>query len=296
MTAPTLSNEGMRYWRLMPDARLRRWIHCYWWVEPTSDELAVRTTPSPPDLLLPDGLSELVFCFAGEFERSAIDTALRARMRRSYLIGGRSKSVLTRSPGGLRLAGVKLDPRALRFLLGTPMNDFRDNTVEFSELSGRVLLDLEEEVGNLRDARRLKEVLDRFFLRRLADDVHDDAAVDRFVETMRATHGSQPILAWARQHGVNPRTLERRVIARMGLAPKQLARVERFRHSYQCWTARGAALPGRRAHLEGYYDESHFDREFLHFTGTSPFAYQRDSARFSTAIARHLFDAALDYP
>jgi transcriptional regulator GlxA family with amidase domain len=108
---------------------------------------------------------------------------------------------------------------------------------------------------------------------------------------MCATHGGQPILEWARKHGVSPRTLERRFISRMGMTPKQFARVERFKHSYQHWNARAAALPAsRRAHLEGYYDESHFDREFRHFTGASPFTRLRETARFTTSIADHLLE------
>lgn len=287
MTPATLSNEGMRYWRLLPAARLRAWIHCYWWVEPTGAEMA--TPAALPDLLLPDGHSELVFRFSGEFTRWPLDTAAHARMNRSYLIGGRSQSVLTQSPGGLRLAGVKLEPRALRSLLGRPLNELCDNTVDFAELRCRALLDLEDEVANLRDAGRLADVLDRFFLRELDDDLMDDATVHHFVETLRATHGGQPIIEWARTHGVNPRTLERRFLARMGMTPKQFARVERFKHSYRHWNSRAAALPSnRRAHLEGYYDESHFDREFRHFTGASPFARLRGSASFTTTIADHL--------
>ena len=34
MITPTMAGEGMRYFRLRPDARLRPWIKCYWWVEP----------------------------------------------------------------------------------------------------------------------------------------------------------------------------------------------------------------------------------------------------------------------
>ena len=34
MIEPTMAREGMRYWRLKPDARLRPWILCYWMVEP----------------------------------------------------------------------------------------------------------------------------------------------------------------------------------------------------------------------------------------------------------------------
>jgi AraC-like DNA-binding protein len=281
----------MRYWRLLPDARLRAWVYCYWWVEPAA-QLSGRVVASDvPDLLLPDGHSELVFRMSGEFTRWPLETAVRARMTESYVIGGRSHSVLTMSPGGLRLAGVKLEPRALRSLLGMPLREFRDTTVNLSDLSSPALLDLEDEIANLRDADRLADVLDRFFLRAL-DDVEDDPAVHRLVDRIRATHGGQPILEWARDQRISERTLERRFVARMGMTPKQFARVARFKHSYRLWSQVATALPAcRRAHLEGFYDESHFDREFRHFMGTSPLGRIRGHSRFTTTIADHLLEA-----
>ena len=186
----------MHYWRLLPDARLRAWVHCYWWVEPARDERAGKTAPSLPDLLLPDGHSELVFRLSGQFTRWQLDAFARACMNQSYVIGGRAKSVLAQSPGGLRLAGVKLEPRALRSLLDMPLNAFRDNTVGFAELGHRALLVLEDQVANLHAAHRLAKVLDRFFLGRLGDDVQDDVAEDELLQRLaahpRIEHFGQP--------------------------------------------------------------------------------------------------------
>ena len=87
---------------------------------------ASATDPDKLQLLIPDGHSEIVFRFAGSFTRWSIDTPdKRAQMAASYVIGGRSKSVFTRSTGGLRLAGVKLDPRALRALIGMPLSELQ---------------------------------------------------------------------------------------------------------------------------------------------------------------------------
>src|SRR5204863_8713912 len=106
--------------------------------------------------LIPDGHSEIVFRFAGSFTRWNIDEPhKRAQMAASYVIGGRSKSVFTRSAGGLRLAGVKLDPRALRALLGMPLTEFRDNTVACADLEATALSELEERIANLRDVDQL---------------------------------------------------------------------------------------------------------------------------------------------
>jgi len=279
----------MRYFRLAPDARLRPWIKCYWWVEP--DRSIECTRASPPDLLIPDGHSELVFRFAGEFARWRLgEPDRRARMRESYVIGGRANSVLTCSPGGLRLAGVKLDPRALRALMRRPLTDFRDNTVGFADLGCRELVDLEDEIANLDSVDVLPGALDRFFLRRMTDEVRDDPAIELLLGKIRETRGAQPILSWAREHGIDVRTLERRFIARMGMTPKQFARIERFKHGYCRLNERRPG--GRRAHLEAYYDDSHFDREFRHFMGISPLAWLNRTPNYTTIISDHLLEGS----
>jgi AraC-like DNA-binding protein len=288
MIAPTLADEGMRYFRLAPDARLRPWILCYWLVEPVRGAEVLPATS--PDLLIPDGQAELVFRFAGEFTRWHLaEPARRERMRASYVIGGRSQSVLTMSPGGLRLAGVKLDPRALRLLLRRPLTDFRDVTAPMADLGHCGLLDLEDEIANLRGADQLAATFDRFFLRALPGAPNDDAATELLLRRIRASRGAQPILEWAREQRVDVRTVERRFTARMGMTPKQFARIERFKHSYRCMTQRGPKPRG--AHLDAYYDASHFDREFRHFMGASPLSWSKGAPRFSTAIADHLLDS-----
>ena len=288
-----MAREGMRYWRLKPDVRLRPWILCYWMVEPDPETAPSVSTINPDklQLLIPDGHSEIVFMFAGSFTRWNIDEPdKRAQMAASYVIGGRSKSVFTQSTGGLRLAGVKLDPRALRALIGMPLSEFRDLTIAFTDLGVTALSELEERLANLRIVDQLANVFDQFFLRRMTDEIGQKNAVSHLLERIRATRGSQSILQWAREHRVDPRTLERRFVAQMGTAPKQFARIERFKHSYH----RLGTQPGKeRSYLEPYYDESHFNREFRQFLGMSPMTWLNHQAQFRTTIADHLLEGEL---
>ena len=286
-----MAREDMNYWRLAPDARLRPWVLCYWMVEPTAGRKESQDTADAHQLLMPDGHSELVFRLAGSFSRWRIDDPHTcAQMRASYLIGGRTHSVLTRSTGGLRLAGVKLDPRALRVLTGTSLAEFRDDTVGCAELGCRALSDLEDAVANIRSPEMLVQLFDQFFLRELSDEVQDEPAVQSLVQRIRASRGAQSILQWASDHGVDARTLERRFVARMGMTPKQYSRIVRFKHSYRRLTS----LPdARKTHLDAYYDESHFSREFKHFVGTTPRHWFDDSARYRTTIGDHLLEGEL---
>jgi AraC-like DNA-binding protein len=292
-----MAREGMRYWRLKPDARLRPWILCYWMVEPQNENENATAQPASADpdklqLLIPDGHSEIVFRFAGSFTRWGIDEPdKRAQMAASYVIGGRSKSVFTQSTGGLRLAGVKLDPCALRTLIGMPLSEFRDTTVAFTDLEMRALSELEERIANLRIVDQLASVFDQFFLRRMMDGLREENAVSRLLERIRMTRGSQSILQWAREHRIDPRTLERRFVAQMGMTPKQFARIERFKYSYH---RLGNRQPGKwRTYLEAYYDESHFNREFKNFLGMSPMTWLNHRAGFRTTIADHLLEGEL---
>jgi methylphosphotriester-DNA--protein-cysteine methyltransferase len=149
-------------------------------------------------------------------------------------------------------------------------------------------MNLEDEVANLTSVDRLVSVFDRFFLRMLTDAEAAEQATTRLLERIRATHGAQSIMAWASDHAVDPRTLERRFVARMGMTPKQYARIVRFKNSYR---RLGIPQPGgRRPHLESYYDESHFSREFRHFLGTSPVKWMSEEARYRTTIADHLLE------
>jgi methylphosphotriester-DNA--protein-cysteine methyltransferase len=152
-------------------------------------------------------------------------------------------------------------------------------------------MDLEDEVANVVSVDRLVSVFDRFFLRRLSDDAGEEASISRLLERIRTTHGVQSIMAWASDHAIDPRTLERRFVARMGMTPKQYARIVRFKNSY---SRLGVQRPGqRRTYLESYYDESHFNREFRHFLGTSPANWTNENARYRTTIADHLLEGEL---
>jgi AraC-like DNA-binding protein len=59
----------------------------------------------------------------------------------------------------------------------------------------------------------------------------------------------------------------------VGALPKELARLHRFERVLLNIDPAQAVDWGRIAHQSGYYDQSHFNREFRQFTGDSPTDY-----------------------
>jgi AraC-like DNA-binding protein len=289
MLEPTLIRGDMRYWLLKPDARLREWVNCYFFVEPgAAERLQPNYQHEALELLLPDGYSEIIFCFEGRYERRPVGKCAQpAVMGSSYLIGGRSHSVLTRNLAKVRLAGVKLDPRALHALIATPLSSFGDATLQLDELNDGGLLELEDQLACSSSIAQTRHLLDRFFLRTLANLSGSRAAADELLRDIHAQRGDLSIMEWIRTHELDSRTVERKFSAAMGMTPKRYARIVRFKHSYR-------QLMGSEAQrtastwLDGFYDQSHFIREFKFFTGNAPGARAAGRMSSATSISDHL--------
>ena len=287
---PTLVRDDLRYWRLEPDPRLRPGVLCYCISLP-----APKSSAKPPiceaELLLPDGYSEWVFSLSAEFERWTMEaSAPRVSMRSSYIIGGRSHSVLTRALGDLTIVTVKLAPHVCRRLIATPLSDFRDSTVTLADLNQRSLLDLENALANARSISKIAGLLNRFFLERLSAFEPGDAQVTELQHRIHAEHGAIPIVRWVRAQNIDRRHFERRFCAWTGMTPKRYARILRFKRAYYRMMQGEGARGASGLHLENYYDQSHFHRDFKYFMGVAPSVKLNRTMQQGMDISEHLIE------
>jgi AraC-like DNA-binding protein len=280
---PTLTSADMRYWRIAPDPRLAGHVLCYWVMD------GERSVVPTEEVLLPDGHSEIIFNrdtngFArwplGEREQCS-------HMARSYVIGGRPHSITTRSNLSLRLAGAKLDSRFLRALIRTPLSEFRASTVSLDDLGDLGLKELEDAVALAPSPEAIALLLDRFCLAALKEMVARRTSTDALLERIRIDRGATPILRWARDARVDARSLERAFCAATGMTPKQYARVIRFKRAYGEVIRQGRTAP-IGAQLDGFYDQSHFNREFRFFTGVAPTAKLTGRMPTGMSVSDHL--------
>lgn len=290
---PTLERADLRYWRLEPDPRLRPGILCYFVAWP-----APKDSAAPPlceaELLLPDGYSEIVFNLANRFERWGVGEKTQPdTVCSSYVIGGRSHSVLTRALGDLCIIGVKLEPHVLRNLAGVPLATFRDSILPLRDLNRPALLQLEEALAETRSVAQIATLLDRFFLQRGEDLCVADPLVRELMRCIRLRQGNVPILRWIRACKVDQRYFERRFCAWTGMTPKRFARIVRFKHSYHRFLHGEAARGAIGLHLEDYYDQSHFHRDFKYFVGVAPGMKLNRQMNQGTDITEHLMEVML---
>ena len=108
------------------------------------------------------------------------------------------------------------------------------------------------------------------FLAEFADG--GDRMVEEALRQLRRTdsHLQQRthVSSVAKALGISERQLRRRFLARVGVTPQQFVSLERFEHAVQY--VRSSTSLAEAAHRAGYADQSHFNREFRHFTGRAP--------------------------
>ncbi len=252
------------------------WRLCLWTPSPDLAEAVVALwateaqTVAFRERVLPRETVELMINFGGRQTVHGGDGDAPRHFRRHWVSGLQTRCLEIESPTAAQLIAASLKPAHAGPLLGLAGREIASTIVPLDDILGRAADEL---------ATRLEEtpsIPGRFLLfedflrdrRRRGRLPHPTAA--RAVERILDTGGQVQARALREELGCSARYLEQELGERVGLSPKQLARLVRFSRVVERirvaphvdWTA--VALDC------GFYDQSHFNREFRAFTGTTP--------------------------
>lgn len=198
--------------------------------------------------------------------------------RRAWVSGLQTECLEIESPSAAQLITASLHPAHAGALLGIAGRELRGRVVELDDVLTRTAGDL---------ADRLEEtpsVVGRFLLfedflrdRLRRQRVVAPAAV-RAIEHICASGGRVSAAALRTEIGCSARYLETQLAEHVGLSPKQLSKLVRFSRAIERVRVADVVDWSDVAIDCGYYDQSHFYRDFGRFTGTTPgeFLARRD--------------------
>jgi AraC-like DNA-binding protein len=156
----------------------------------------------------------------------------------------------------------------IRAFSRVPANELFDQTITADNLFTPAELNalLERIAIAATNAERVRQV-EAFLLRHLAEG-RQDKLIDNAVELIRRHKGIIRITDLAGSLYLSQDPFEKRFRALVGSTPKQYASIVRLRsliHNYPSYTSLTEA-----SYEAGYFDQSHFIRDFRLFTGRSP--------------------------
>ena len=191
------------------------------------------------------------------------------RRHDSFLAGLHTTPSLVEGGDSWACIELRLTPLGARRLLGRPMHELTNRTLDLEDLLPRAG-DLS---GRLREATSWSErfdLVDSFLVHRLADTAPAPPAIEWSWRRLRLTHGRAPIAALAEELGWIHRRLIARFREQFGLTPKALARVIRFDRAVDLLGRAAGDGLAAVAYTCGYFDQAHMNRDFRELAGTTP--------------------------
>jgi AraC-like DNA-binding protein len=192
-----------------------------------------------------------------------------AVLRRSFVAGVHDGYALTEAPRRQHGVEIRLTPIGAYTLFGLPMDTLANRAVALEDVLGKTAEELVEPLYSLPDWEArfyyLDHALARLLRRGRAPSPSTVWAWRRLVETS----GRLPIGTLATELGSSRKHIAERFRKEVGVSPKTLARVLRFRRAV------GLLRDGELALADvargcGYFDQAHFNRDFRKFAGTTP--------------------------
>lgn len=256
----------MIFKRIPPGKGLEKWIECYWIME--NDD------PQPcTQKILPDGFPEIIFHYGDPYRICLRDTW--EQQSRQLLAGQISSHFLLENTGRSGVLGIKAKPAALSHLFQLDMQQYTDKVVDLEQTIGNRLQMLYPDGVERVDHDQWIEACNHTFLQLLQQQDVQTTLVDDVVEMIIARNGMITISDIRERLGVGERQLERLFKKQVGLTPKYFARVIRFSTIFRLIEQGDSGWAGL-AYESGYYDQSHFIRNFKAFTGEDPSRYGFD--------------------
>ena len=196
---------------------------------------------------------------------------------RSFLVGLRTNCLRGTHNGRIHGIEVMLTPFGAHALLGHSMAELANTIVDADDAFGPGAVSLiEERLAHTPTWSGRFDVLDEVFTHRAQIAASEFAPVRHAWSRLERDMRAVPSGRLADELGWSQRRLEMVFRQQIGLSPATVARMARFRWAMRLLLGQQTSLPDLAVRC-GYYDQSHFNREFRSVTGTTPIRYLCDS-------------------
>jgi AraC-like DNA-binding protein len=272
----------MHYQEIIPDSRLKQYVKCYYYYE-SSSAVAFE------DTVFPSGSMEIIFNLGSGHWQTAVGNDFQ-NTPPVELWGQITQPLAIRSIGSNTMMGIRFLPHgAALFLDGNAKaDDFNNQVIDYRDVAGRQAAALHQRLLETNKERERIALIETFLLTTLEDRSKKRSQnlniVNDVMHELRRQEPEENINTIASRYGISSRYLQKLFLQYTGLTPKLYSKIHRFQHSLRLVTKNESPLTSI-AYDCGYFDQSHFIREFKSFTGRTPSGYALETSPLTGALA-----------
>ncbi len=256
----------VNYIEIPPCAQLKPFIKCFYLYESSADT-------ETEDRAFASGCIEVMFNIGeGRWQvEQENDFIITPRIE---LWGQIIKPLRFKSIGKNLMLGVRFFPHTATYFLHNSIEQFNDRIFDFAVITGNDAGILHSKLIETSSLQHRIKLLESFLLNMLAKAEkkrNKSLLIHSIMQELRRDDFFDNIENVASAYGITARYLQKLFVQHTGLSPKLYCKINRFQNSLLLIAKQNATLTSV-AYDCGYFDQSHFIREFKLFTGSTPSA------------------------
>jgi len=181
--------------------------------------------------------------------------------------------------------GIEFNPQGAYRFFHFNLNHIQNQIYSISDVLGNAGKQLAERINNTTSAQQKINVLQQFLLKQLSQQ-NEDLIFDYCIERITASKGTITIKELEKRTGYSSRWLNIKFNEKLGVSPKNLSSVIRFKQYYHALMSDNEKSFFKNDFYELYYDQSHFIKAFKRFTGLPPTRFEKQINDFGKSYYR----------
>lgn len=264
----------------LPCAQLEDFVECFWILSaPASQE------PVEPEIVLPDGKTELLVHFGDDILMREMNPQTKkeefTRQARVLICGQLTKRIYLLPSGKVGVVAVRFKAAGAARFFDLPFDKIVDRVADLSLFDASLATRLAQGVKLSESVDARFKVLNDILLSRLKQESKEDIFVRQACRYIDRSEGEYSTDELVKLIGFSERQLQRKFKQQVGISPKLLSRILRFQKFIEVARTTPSLTLTEASASCGYYDQSHFIRDFTEFSGVSPLTYLSSEHAFS---------------
>lgn len=170
--------------------------------------------------------------------------------------------------------GIEFNPKGAYRFFNFSLNDIQNQIYSLNDIPGNTGKQLTEQINNTPLFQQKIDLLQQFLLRQLP--IEDEDPIFEFcIEKITFSKGRITVKELEKKTGYSSRWLNMKFHDKLGISPKNLSSVIRFKQYYQSFINHTEEFFSRNDFYNFYYDQSHFIKDFRRYTGLPPTKFEK---------------------
>lgn len=181
--------------------------------------------------------------------------------------------------------GIEFSPLGAYRFFNFNLQEIQNQILSLSDLIGTIGKHLIGQINDAEPAHQKISLLQQFLIDQLTINPQDQI-FDYCIDKITDSKGRITIKELEKKTGYTSRWLNMKFNDKLGVSPKNLCSIIRFKQYYEAFITGRERSFFRNDFYDYYYDQSHFIKDFKRFTGLAPTRFEKQTNHFGEIYYR----------